>query len=298
MTPEIVVESNSEVRLQSDSVSQDMMKNESTIEAKENDVSEPKNEDYSEDNSTISENSSISSHSEKSTSQNSISKKSTTEKSVTQQSNTESDHSEILVPPKKSNFDFLDSSSETDHSMKKEDDIFDFLNDGGSKKDENTILRIEETISKIDSTNLDFLNSDEFKPMSQKKSFSFLESSEDEGKVEASDKSSISEKSEESESPFMKNLKAAQRAKERSRGQSESSIASEYSDTENQSESKIYDNSELNGLSDDELERVKEKMDRNFSKRQLKPGDSEFVYDKQVEFEPNQECDWDDSYAA
>merc|ERR1719447_482135 len=107
--------------------------------------------------------------------------------------------------------------------------------------------------------------------------------------------SEVSDKSEsESENPFLKNLMAAQKAQNRSRSNSESSISSNYSE---KSESKMFENSQLNGLSDDELDRVKEKMEKKFSANQLKPGDDGFVYDKQVDFTPTQDCEWDDSLA-
>ena len=59
----------------------------------------------------------------------------------------------------------------------------------------------------------------------------------------------------------------------------------------------MFENSQLNGLSDEELDRVKEKMEKKFSANQLKPGDDGFVYDKQVDFTPTQDCEWDDSLA-
>ena len=59
----------------------------------------------------------------------------------------------------------------------------------------------------------------------------------------------------------------------------------------------MFENSQLNGLSDDELDRVKEKMEKKFSANQLKPGDDGFEYDKQVDFKPTQDCEWDDSLA-
>jgi len=158
-----------------------------------------------------------------------------------------------------------------------------------------------------------------FKPLDQKvkTNFSFLESDQsgDEEKsekktekldsdwtrTEKSDTQMSSDENEseddktsqsESENPFLKNLMAAQKAQNRSRSDSESSsISSNYS------QSKAFENSELNGLSDDELDRVKEKMDKKFSANQLKPGDDGFVYDKQVDFKPTQDCEWDDSLA-
>ena len=52
--------------------------------------------------------------------------------------------------------------------------------------------------------------------------------------------------------------------------------------------------SNLNHLSDDELEKVKSKMDVKFTANQLKPGDDGFEYDKQAEFKPTTTCQWDD----
>ena len=41
---------------------------------------------------------------------------------------------------------------------------------------------------------------------------------------------------------------------------------------------------DMNKLSDRELQRRKELMDFNFQKNQVKAGDPDFVYDKQVDF--------------
>ena len=38
-------------------------------------------------------------------------------------------------------------------------------------------------------------------------------------------------------------------------------------------------------------------MEVGFAAAQLKPDDSNFVYDKQNEFAPTETCDWDDSVA-
>jgi len=235
--------------------------------------------------------------------------------------------------PKKSNFDFLDSDSDSEQKSmsKKSDDLLDFLSKPVETKKTNHVIsadqeklnKINDTIAKIDDTNFDFLNSTDdensFKPLDQKvkkSNFSFLDSDQSEDESERKDdksdwtktdktetqmssdddsKSEVSDKSEsESENPFLKNLMAAQKAQNRSRSNSESSISSNYSE---KSESKMFENSQLNGLSDDELDRVKEKMEKKFSANQLKPGDDGFEYDKQVDFKPTQDCEWDDSLA-
>ena len=175
--------------------------------------------------------------------------------------------------PKKSNFDFLDSDSEQkseDSISKKSDDLLDFLSKPVETKkpisaDQEKLDKINDTIAKIDDTNFDFLNSTDdensFKPLDQKvkkSNFSFLDSDQSEDESERKDdksewtktdktetqmssddesKSDVSDKSEsESENPFLKNLMAAQKAQNRSRSNSESSISSNYSE---KSESKV-----------------------------------------------------------
>ena len=171
--------------------------------------------------------------------------------------------------PKKSNFDFLDSDSEQEDSIcKKSDDLLDFLSKPVEKPisaDQEKLNKINDTIAKIDDTNFDFLNSTDdensFKPLDQKvkkSNFSFLDSDQSEDESERKDdksewtktdktetqmssddesKSDVSDKSEsESENPFLKNLMAAQKAQNRSRSNSESSISSNYSE---KSESKV-----------------------------------------------------------
>jgi centrosomal protein CEP19 len=44
---------------------------------------------------------------------------------------------------------------------------------------------------------------------------------------------------------------------------------------------------DLNKLGDDVLRRKKEIMDQTFIQNRIKPGDPEFVYDKQVDFDTN-----------
>eukprot|EP00403_Amphidinium_massartii_P015244 CAMPEP_0178426962 /NCGR_PEP_ID=MMETSP0689_2-20121128/29501_1 /TAXON_ID=160604 /ORGANISM="Amphidinium massartii, Strain CS-259" /LENGTH=280 /DNA_ID=CAMNT_0020048657 /DNA_START=20 /DNA_END=859 /DNA_ORIENTATION=- len=56
-----------------------------------------------------------------------------------------------------------------------------------------------------------------------------------------------------------------------------------------------YSAMDLNKLSDEELNKHKALMDVQFLKNQRKPGDPDFVYDVQVDFEPdaNSPCGWD-----
>ena len=53
--------------------------------------------------------------------------------------------------------------------------------------------------------------------------------------------------------------------------------------------------SDLNGLSDAELDAVKQKMDVKFSSNQIKPGEEGFEYDKRENFDPIETCKWDES---
>lgn len=57
-----------------------------------------------------------------------------------------------------------------------------------------------------------------------------------------------------------------------------------------------YDNENLNKLSKEELQKHKDKMDVLFNQNQKKPGDEGFVYDKQEEFVPQEENEWDDDF--
>lgn len=57
-----------------------------------------------------------------------------------------------------------------------------------------------------------------------------------------------------------------------------------------------YKNTNLNKLTTTEIETHKKKMDENFSKNQLKPGDSGFEYDKRVEFKPSTNTKMDTSW--
>eukprot|EP00116_Pleurobrachia_bachei_P010807 sb/3471069/ len=60
------------------------------------------------------------------------------------------------------------------------------------------------------------------------------------------------------------------------------------------------DNMDLNKLNDSELQFEKSKMQRGFLDRQIKPGDSEFEYNKEVDFGSGnldnvEGCEWDES---
>ena len=57
-----------------------------------------------------------------------------------------------------------------------------------------------------------------------------------------------------------------------------------------------YDNTNLNKLSNEELKKHKDKMNVLFSKNQAKPGDSNFIYDKQEEFHPQESNEWDEDF--
>jgi hypothetical protein len=55
-----------------------------------------------------------------------------------------------------------------------------------------------------------------------------------------------------------------------------------------------YNTVNLNKLSKEELQKHKNKMDVLFNKNYKKPGDAGFVYDKQAEFAPNEDNEWDE----
>ena len=48
-----------------------------------------------------------------------------------------------------------------------------------------------------------------------------------------------------------------------------------------------YNNTDLNKMTDYQLQRHKANMDQDFSKKVLKPGDKGFEYDKRVDFSSN-----------
>lgn len=52
---------------------------------------------------------------------------------------------------------------------------------------------------------------------------------------------------------------------------------------------------DLNKLDDEELERIKKEMDREFEKNRIKPDDPDFEYDKPRDFgPPKEDCEWDE----
>lgn len=55
-----------------------------------------------------------------------------------------------------------------------------------------------------------------------------------------------------------------------------------------------YETANLNKLSKEELQKHKDKMDVLFNKNQKRPGDSDFEYDKQEEFCPDEDNEWDE----
>jgi len=55
-----------------------------------------------------------------------------------------------------------------------------------------------------------------------------------------------------------------------------------------------YGTANLNKLSKEELQKHKDKMDVLFNKNQKKPGDQGFEYDKQEEFYPDEDNEWDE----
>ncbi|EAS04489.2 hypothetical protein TTHERM_00616640 (macronuclear) [Tetrahymena thermophila SB210] len=55
-----------------------------------------------------------------------------------------------------------------------------------------------------------------------------------------------------------------------------------------------YNNTDLNKLSKEELDKHKAIMDKDFNKNQKKPGDKDFVYDKRQTFVQNEENEWDE----
>lgn len=52
---------------------------------------------------------------------------------------------------------------------------------------------------------------------------------------------------------------------------------------------------DLNKLTDEENTKAKREMDSDFEMNRIKPGDKDFVYDKQIEFDaPVEDNEWDD----
>jgi len=56
----------------------------------------------------------------------------------------------------------------------------------------------------------------------------------------------------------------------------------------------FYNSTNLNKWTKAELDKHKQKMDVNFLKNQKKPSDRDFIYDKQEEFDPQEENEWDE----
>ncbi|CAD8185432.1 unnamed protein product [Paramecium octaurelia] len=77
------------------------------------------------------------------------------------------------------------------------------------------------------------------------------------------------------------------------KNQQDDDSANYQDDFESQPESDL-ENLNLNKLNVEEVQKVKEKMDVKYVKNLLKPGDPGFVYDKQVEYKPKKNSDWDD----
>jgi len=67
-------------------------------------------------------------------------------------------------------------------------------------------------------------------------------------------------------------------------------------DLEEDEEKADYGTKNLNKLSNEELQKHKNKMDVLFNKNQKKPGDGDFVYDKQEEFAATEDNEWDEEF--
>jgi centrosomal protein CEP19 len=65
-------------------------------------------------------------------------------------------------------------------------------------------------------------------------------------------------------------------------------------DVDDDEEDVDYQTANLNKLTPEEVKKHKDKMDVAFKKNQKKPGDPDFVYDKQEEFEPIEDNEWDE----
>jgi len=65
-------------------------------------------------------------------------------------------------------------------------------------------------------------------------------------------------------------------------------------DAQNSGDEIDYNNTNLNKLSQEEVQKHKNKMDVLFNKNQKKPGDTGFIYDKQEEFVPTGDNEWDE----
>ncbi len=58
---------------------------------------------------------------------------------------------------------------------------------------------------------------------------------------------------------------------------------------------KQYDNKDLNKLNEEDLAKEKSKMDTVFNQNFKKPGDRDYEYDVQKDFEPCEDNEWDES---
>lgn len=66
------------------------------------------------------------------------------------------------------------------------------------------------------------------------------------------------------------------------------------SQSDGEQESSIdYGTFNLNKLTNEELQKHKDRMDKKFQRNSLKPGDIGYVYDKQEVFHPQEENEWD-----
>ena len=57
-----------------------------------------------------------------------------------------------------------------------------------------------------------------------------------------------------------------------------------------------YQTTNLNKLTPEEVKKHKDKMDVLFKQNQKKPGDPGFIYDKQEEFNPKEDNEWDEEF--
>lgn len=57
---------------------------------------------------------------------------------------------------------------------------------------------------------------------------------------------------------------------------------------------KQYDDKDLNKLNEEDLAKEKSKMDTVFNQNFKKPGDQDYAYDVQKEFEPYEDNEWDE----
>jgi centrosomal protein CEP19 len=72
--------------------------------------------------------------------------------------------------------------------------------------------------------------------------------------------------------------------------------AADFWGSEGEDEDVDYNHTNLNKLSNEELKKHKDKMSVLFNQNQKKPGDADFIYDKQEEFDPQEENEWDEEF--